>query len=142
MPAWATEIPYQLMLSAQASPSSQSTPVDPSPEIPPKSRLGGPTGSHIIYIWTQTLKNKTTGRPQSTSLAHRRSARLGAGVGPWLPSPQVLKALPVMLGVSTGDPRNAGRWRSFLEEAPSCSGPGGLEQYVEFPNLACRNRFV
>ena len=114
MPAWATEIPYQLMLSAQASPSSQSTPMDPSPEILPKSRLGWPTGSHIIYIWTQILKNKTTGWPWSASLAHRRSARLGAGMGPWLPSLQVLKAFPVMLGVSTGDPRNAGEVEKLL----------------------------
>lgn len=38
--------------------------------------------------------------------------------------------------------RNAGEWTSFSEEAPSCSGPGGLEEYVEFPNLAFRNCFV
>lgn len=83
MPAWATEIPYQLTLSLHRPPPPPgSTPMDQSPVILPKLRLGWPAGSHIIYMWTQTLKNKTTGRPRSASLADRRSALLGAGVGP------------------------------------------------------------
>ena len=52
------------------------------------------------------------------------------------------KAFPVMLGGSAGDPGTLGKRRSISEEALSCLGPGGLEKYVEFPNLAFRNRFV
>lgn len=109
--AWATEIPYQLTLSLhRPPPPPRSTPMDQSPEILPKLRLGWPTGSHIIYMWTQALKNKTAGRPRSASLADRRSASLGAGVGCWLPGPQALKAFPVMLGGSTQDSRNKEPW--------------------------------
>lgn len=83
--------------------------MDQSLEILPELRLGWPTGSHIIYMWTQTLKNKTTGQPWSASLADRRSARLGADLGPLLPGLQVLKAFPVTLGGSARDPRNEER---------------------------------
>lgn len=35
-----------------------------------------------------------------------------------------------------------GKWLGFAEAPPSSLGPGGLEKYVEFPNLACRNGSV
>lgn len=90
---------------------------------------------------TQTLKNKTAGRPLSAFLAGERSVQFRAGVG-WAVLSLLAPGLPCRAGRLGRRPRDAGKWGSFLEEARTCLGPGGLEKYVEFPNLACGDRFV
>lgn len=46
-------------LFAQTPRLVPSTPVDRSPEVLPRMRLGRPGGSRFVYLCTQTLKNKT-----------------------------------------------------------------------------------
>lgn len=116
-------------------PQQPCAPCPPPPPPPPPlpgalrccpARRAAP-GSRVIYICTQTLKSETT--------AWRRHKWGRAPLGPAAARSVPRPGLPVT--------QEAGWRRTRLLWAPRCArGPGRLEEYVEFPNLAFRNRFV
>lgn len=84
----------------------------------PKSGLGRPGGSRVVYTGTQALKNKPAadqGEPPWLTEVLRLSGPLAARPAALRPS--------LRWEVQLETRGTLGKWRIFLEEAQSCSGP-------------------
>lgn len=105
----------------------------------PKLGLGRPGGSRVIYTGTQALKNKPAAGQGAPSWLTEEVLRLS---GPLAARPAVLGPSLSRREVQLETRGTLGKWRIFLEEARVLLGASGLEEYVEFPNLAFRNCFL
>lgn len=144
MLAWATEIPYQRSLCTDLPLLPGPLPWTRARRSCQSSGWAGPQGAILYTCGHRHLKIKP---PAGLGAPLWLTGEVLVWVLAWAPGCLVPKLSRPSLSCwevqpETRGPRNPGEWRSFLEEAPSCSGPGGLEGYVEFPNLAFRNRLV
>lgn len=141
VPAWATDVAYQFMLFLYRLPPLWGPlPWTRALRCCQGSGWAGPEGAVLYTFVHRHLKiNPPAGLGAPPWLT---GEVLGLGAGPRLPGPQCSRPSLSRWEVQPGTRGTPGKWRSFSEEAPSCPGPGGLEKYVEFPNLAFRNRFV
>lgn len=120
-------------------PPPASTPADQSRGTLPKLGLGRPGGSRVLFAGTRALKNKPAASqgvpPRPTGEALRLSGPPAAR--PAAPGPSLSRREGQLEARGT-----LGGVQNLLRGGPVLLGASGLEEYVEFPNLAFRNCFL